>query len=180
MVDINKYTYIPRWIVIWLILGNLIAGWDALYVVLRPLSADGGILSFFFPAHKLYILRDKRYADDVDAFVVAQAVIGLSEVILSLFAVGLQWYSVKRRPLACLLALIACVMTSAKTIMYVAIESLDGFKYTKHNNIINLTLYFILPMGLWTIAPAIAAYDLVKRLDTAMVTVIEDEKNKIK
>jgi hypothetical protein len=179
MVDINKYTYLPRWIVIWLIVGNLVAAWDAFYVILRPHSAVEGSLEKYFPLHKLYVLHDARYADPNDAFVVAQAVIGLSEAILSFLAVVLQYLNVKQRPLASLLALVACTMTWAKTIMYVTIEYFDKFKYTGHNAPHHFILYFALPMGLWIVVPLICSCSIIARFVTAIQIVNNTKDSKL-
>jgi hypothetical protein len=113
-----------------------------------------------------------------DAFVIAQAVIGLSEGLLSFFAVFLQYYNVKQRPLASLLALVALTMTWAKTIMYVTIESLDKFKYTGHNSPQDFFLYFALPMGAYIIIPLLGTISIISGFVRAIDVANKETKKK--
>lgn len=116
---------LPRWIVIWLCITAVIQTYDALFVILGPLSHIGGPLAGLWPGHLLYARFDHRYAN-FDAFGTAQSWANLAEVVVALIAVALR-----ARFSGVILALILCVATFWKTVLYFAVEVSGGLEMTR-------------------------------------------------
>lgn len=115
---------LPLWVVVWLCVTAVIQTYDALYVILGPLSHAGGPLAGLWPGHLLYARFDHRYAN-FDAFGTAQSWANLVEVVVALIALRL------RRTLGgVILALIVSVATFWKTVIYFLVEICGGLEMT--------------------------------------------------
>ena len=71
----------PVWVIVWLTISAIIQTYDACYVLLGPLSHDGGPLAGLWPGHVFYGSFDQRYSQ-FDAFGSAQSWANLLEVIV--------------------------------------------------------------------------------------------------
>lgn len=116
---------LPSWIVLWLSVTAIIQAYDALFVVLGPLSHQGGRLAWLWPGHLLYARFDHRYAG-YDAFGTAQSCANLAEVVGAIIAVRLR-----RRFAGVILALIVSVATFWKTVLYFGVEIAGGLAMTR-------------------------------------------------
>lgn len=116
---------LPRWVVIWLCVTAVIQAYDAMFVLLGPLSHAGGPLAGFWPGHLLYARFDHRYAN-YDAFGTAQSCANLVEVIVAVIAVRLR-----ARVSGVILALIVSVATFWKTVLYFGVEIASGLAMTR-------------------------------------------------
>ena len=63
----------PTWALVWFFVFIPVQVWDALYIVLRPDSMEGGKWASFWSPYQIYIQVDARYADLNDGFVIAQS-----------------------------------------------------------------------------------------------------------
>ncbi|KAI9854415.1 MAG: hypothetical protein M1824_000341 [Vezdaea acicularis] len=61
--------------------------------------------------------------------------------------------------IAALLGFSVAVMTLSKTVIYWAIEYYSGWANIGHNNLFDLTVYFLLPQAPWLIFPTYMAYN---------------------
>lgn len=116
---------LPRWIVVWFWVTAIIQAYDALFVVLGPLSHDGGPLAGLWPGHLLYARFDRRYGD-YDAFGTAQSCLNLAEVIGALIALRLR-----KRFAGVIFGLIVSVATFWKTTLYFGVEIASGLAMTR-------------------------------------------------
>ena len=77
----------PMWVIVWLTISAIIQTYDACYVLLGPLSHDGGPLAGLWPGHVFYGSFDQRYSQ-FDAFGSAQSWANLLEVIVIVWALA--------------------------------------------------------------------------------------------
>jgi uroporphyrin-III C-methyltransferase len=163
----NEPIRLPRWIVGWLIFSGVIQTYDAAFVLTKPLSDVGGPLGFLWPGHHLYANYDGRYAA-FDAFGSAQSWGNLVEVLL------IVWVLRNRRSAGGVLgALIVCVATFWKTVLYFLVEMCGHLAFTKHVLDAGDTKGFlgivIAPNAIWLVMPALAIVALFRLLrSTAM------------
>lgn len=153
---------LPRWIVGWLIFSGVIQTYDAAFVLTKPLSDVGGPLGFLWPGHHLYATYDGRYAA-FDAFGSAQSWGNLIEVLL------IVWVLRSRRSAGGVLgALVVCVATFWKTVLYFLVEMCGHLAFTKHVLDAGDTKGFlgivIAPNAIWLVMPALAIVALFRQL----------------
>ena len=110
----------PVWVIVWLTISAIIQTYDACYVLLGPLSHDGGPLAGFWPGHVFYGSFDQRYSQ-FDAFGSAQSWANLLEVIVIVWALAhaKRWSGV-------VVGLIVTVATFWKTVIYFLVEISSG------------------------------------------------------
>lgn len=153
---------LPLWIVIWLWITAVIQAYDALFVVLGPLSHDGGRLARLWPGHLLYARFDLRYAG-YDAFGTAQSCANLVEVVAALTAVGLR-----RRFAGVILALVVSVATFWKTVLYFGVEIAGGLAMTRHavdrGDLAGFLLIAVLPNLFWLAIPLTVVIALSRQI----------------
>ncbi|WAR25637.1 hypothetical protein MAR_011341 [Mya arenaria] len=112
---------IPVWVYNWLLISALICIIDGGFCVLRPHSLPGGCLQMLFYAYKYYILWDKHYADETDSFIWTQ---GFGNLVESALNLVVYFNLIKSVRLSKMLAIVVCVMTAWKTVLF-DIYSLD-------------------------------------------------------
>ena len=158
----NKKLGLPKWIIIWLIISTAVVFWDVMFVLLRPASFIGGNLGFLWVPYAKYIKIDTSYADLTNTFVIAQSIMSLFEIAISIIALFLNYF--RQFNQACLLAYSALLLTCAKTILIFVIEMVSGLKHVGHNTSFDLIMYYILPNAIWIIIPAAAILTLGRLL----------------
>lgn len=153
---------LPRWIVIWLVVGMSVVAWDVSFVLLRPASMPGGSLSALWAPYAHYIAVDKSYGDVGNAFVSAQAIMSAFEIVVGVAAL---WFSRRRRPgLGLLLAFCVSALTGAKTLLILVMEVVSGFETVGHNTLGDALLIYVIPNSVWVIVPALVVVSTGRRL----------------
>jgi hypothetical protein len=165
-VNIGGMARLPRWIVVWLTISGIIQTYDACFVLTKPLSDVGGPLGFLWPGHHLYSHYDGRYAT-FDAFGSAQSWANLIEVLL------IVWVIANRKSWAGVLgALVVCVATFWKTVIYFLVELCGHMNFTKHvldaGNVKGFVGIILVPNGVWIVLPGLAIVALFRQLRAAL------------
>ncbi|KAI1655052.1 hypothetical protein F4813DRAFT_187750 [Daldinia decipiens] len=160
----------------WLALSLPLVIWDSGYVLLRPLTMEGGPLHWpLYTPYKLYGEVDHVYGWKAfharNGFTSAQGALNVVETALYLVYVYIYLGSgaavagratrvLSGRPaaLAIVLAFSAAVMTLSKTALYWLQEYFSGFDNVGHNSMPDLVLMWIIPNGLWLIFPSYIIY----------------------
>jgi hypothetical protein len=142
---------IPTWVIVWLIISAVIQTYDALYVLLGPVSHEGGPLAAFWPGHVFYGTFDHRYAD-FDSFGSAQSWANLLEVIIIVWALfhAKRWSGV-------VVALLVTVATFWKTVIYFLVEISSGLEMTRQSlergDLVGFLMVAVLPNLFWIVFP---------------------------
>lgn len=153
---------LQKWIVIWLIISMIIVFWDVMFVLLRPVSLPGGSLAWLWVPYATYIKIDTSYADLNNAFIVAQGIMSLIEIIIAIIALSLN-YSGKFLP-ACLFAFSSMLLTGTKTVLIFVLEAVNKFSHVGHNTVMDLIFYYTLPNSIWIVIPFLAVNVLGRTL----------------
>jgi len=158
---------IPRWILVWFVITAVIQTYDACYVLLGPISHEGGPMSGFWAGHVLYGQYDKTYGGtDSTAWGDAQSWLNLVEVI-GLIVV----FCNLRKPIAAVLGLIVSVATFWKTVAYFTIEATSGLEKTIHSlntgDLAGFLFIGVLPNLFWIVVPFLVIVSLGRRMNTA-------------
>lgn len=153
---------LPRWIVVWLWVTALIQAYDALFVVLGPISHAGGDLAWLWPGHLLYARFDHRYAG-YDAFGTAQSCANFVEVVVAFIAIGMR-----ERFAGVILALILSVATFWKTVLYFGVEIASGLAMTRdaidRGDVLGFFFIAVFPNLFWLAIPLTAVIVLARQI----------------
>ncbi|KAI1640136.1 hypothetical protein F4809DRAFT_516179 [Biscogniauxia mediterranea] len=174
------WTHAPsRATLAWLAVSLPLVVWDTAYVLLRPLTMEGGSLHWpLWVPYKLYGEVDHVYGwkafEARSGFTAAQGALNAVETVMYLAYVWVYLFrsthvatkagDKKRvlagRPaaLAVLIAFSAAVMTLSKTVLYWLNEYFSGFDNIGHNSRQDLVLLWIIPNGAWLIFPTYMIY----------------------
>ncbi|WP_127472737.1 hypothetical protein [Microbacterium sulfonylureivorans] len=141
----------PTWVIVWLTISAVIQTYDACYVLLGPLSHDGGPLAALWPGHVFYGSFDHRYAQ-FDAFGSAQSWANLVEVIVIVWALlhAKKWSGV-------VVGLLVTVATFWKTVIYFLVEASSGLEMTRQSlergDLVGFLMVAVLPNLFWIVFP---------------------------
>jgi hypothetical protein len=141
----------PMWVIVWLTISAIIQTYDACYVLLGPLSHEGGPLAGLWPGHVFYGSFDHRYAQ-FDAFGSAQSWANLLEVLVIAWALAhaKRWSGV-------VVGLIVTVATLWKTVIYFLVEISSGLEMTRQSlergDLVGFLMVAILPNAFWIAFP---------------------------
>lgn len=141
----------PVWVIVWLTISAIIQTYDACYVLLGPLSHDGGPLAGLWPGHVFYGSFDQRYSQ-FDAFGSAQSWANLLEVIVIVWALAhaKRWSGV-------VVGLIVTVATFWKTVIYFLVEISSGLEMTRQSlergDLVGFLMVAVLPNLFWIVFP---------------------------
>ena len=116
-----------------------------------PPLPGGDLAVFPFTGWHLYIQYDKRYAALEDAWVVLQSYLNIVEIALQLVCVML--HVAGKRELALKLAIAVSAATFYKTAIYLALEAMDKYPFTKHLSSKDFWLMVVLPSAFWLALP---------------------------
>ena len=111
--------YFPQWIAVWLAISTLICTWDASFVLNRETSIDSFNNPIWMP-YQDYVKVDQLYGKVNDDFVWSQSILNIVEICINILALYLL--SKKEFKQASVTALVACAMTSSKTVLYHVME----------------------------------------------------------
>lgn len=153
---------LPRWVVVWFVVSAVVQAYDALFVLLGPLSHPGGALVALWPGHVFYSTFDHRYAG-FDAFNTAQSTANLFEVVGLVVAIALA-----RRWSGVVAGLIVSVATFWKTVVYFLVEISSGLEMTRQSlergDLAGFLLVAVLPNSIWLVVPLGVIVALVRRI----------------
>jgi hypothetical protein len=154
----------PRWIAIWLLISSAICSWDASFVFNRQTALDSFNHPLWSP-YKDYVQVDRLYGKVDNDFVWSQSVLNVLEICINLLA--LNFLSRRSFRKAAVTALVACAMTSSKTILYHVMEiSCHGTprSNTAQNDWPTFLTLYVFPNGVWIWVPMLACFQLGARL----------------
>ncbi|TLD36949.1 hypothetical protein E2P81_ATG02731 [Venturia nashicola] len=170
---------------VWLLISLPLVIWDTGYVLLRPHSMPGGKWHApIWTMYELYGTIDHVYGfpawDSHDGFAGAQGTLNAVETAMYGVYLYLAYsYGVaevgkmgrgspgilgrrkivgREAGIAVLVGFSAAVMTLSKTILYWLNEYYSGFSHIGHNDFQQLLFLWIIPNGLWLIAPSYMIY----------------------
>eukprot|EP00731_Ephydatia_muelleri_P026569 Em0018g669a len=145
----------------WLVASSVICTWDALFVILRPRTLEGGDLHFIWRPYAIYTQVDKRYGDMNDPFVLAQSWQNLFECLLNVVTVALL---MRRKKTGLLLGFLVCAFTTWKTVTYMLqyTELCGGSQLIAHTTWQDYVFLFVLPSGIWLVLPPLVGATLGK------------------
>lgn len=145
---------VPKLALLWYALVTPVVIIDAIFVLQRSKSGPHPLAEVVpFNFWVLYAEYDKRYSPNDDAFVVVQSYLNLVEVTLGVLVLLLALF--RSRLPAVKLSLVVSAMTIYKTVMYFAMDVVEGGKYTAHNSIPNQLMMVMVPSSFWVVIPSI-------------------------
>lgn len=163
----SNQCFMPWWVTAWAVISSLVCIWDATYVLTRPRSMAKGDLFHIFVPYARYITVDPLYGNLKNAFVIGQSYMNYIELTLALFSVIL-YHLMKRRNLACLILLIASVMTWSKTVLYFIHDhferSLNPLEISTKVELWEHLLLFIVPSSFWVILPFATMWNISRQI----------------
>ncbi|MET0295867.1 MAG: hypothetical protein ABW024_00585 [Microbacterium sp.] len=142
---------LPLWVIVWLTVSAVIQAYDACYVLLGPLSHEGGPLAALWPGHVFYGSFDHRYAQ-FDAFGSAQSWANLVEVVAIVWVLlhAKKWSGV-------VVGLVVTVATFWKTVIYFLVEASSGLEMTRQSlergDLVGFLMVAVLPNLFWIVFP---------------------------
>eukprot|EP00042_Codosiga_hollandica_P011174 m.24904 g.24904 ORF g.24904 m.24904 type:complete len:174 (+) comp36774_c0_seq1:274-795(+) len=156
---------LPTWVLWWFQVSIAIVCWDISFVLLRPLSMQGGPYVSFYQPYTKYVTIDKMYGHMLDDgtrdFIIAQSWMNIFESLLGVYAI-VQHY---RGGASCeVVAFTAATMTFAKTVLYALVELAAGGRNTLHNEWFDLVFLYYIPNYLWIVFPGAIMYTLGSRM----------------
>ena len=152
----------PTWVIVWLTVSAVIQTYDACYVLLGPLSHDGGPLASLWPGHVFYGTFDHRYAQ-FDAFGSAQSWANLLEVVAIVWALlhAKKWSGV-------VVGLLVTVATFWKTVIYFLVEASSGLEMTRQSlergDLMGFLMVAVLPNLFWIVFPLLVVIALARQV----------------
>jgi hypothetical protein len=158
---------LAKWVMLWFLVTILVQTYDALFVLLRPLSMEGGCYFHYFEPFAFYFQMDTRYSDLKDPFLMAHSLLNISEVIGYLVVVLLLYTSQKnfvRRSIAACLGLCVSSATISKTLLYLIFEALQNFGHIRHTDQYDLYITFGSMKCIWIILPSLVCVHLFGQL----------------
>ena len=164
--------YFPQWIAVWLAISTLICTWDASFVLNRETSIDSFNNPIWMP-YQDYVKVDQLYGKVNNDFVFSQSILNIVEICINILALYLL--SKKEFKQASVTALVACAMTSSKTVLYHVMEysacseshGIEGCN-TNQNDSAKFWIMYILPNGVWIWVPMYACICLGKALSSGI------------
>lgn len=159
---------VPKGILFWIFLSNIIVFFDAFFVINRPHTLANGKYYWLFKPYENYYKFDSLYAMNDDTFVVIQSWLNVCEGVISMIAVVLCLSSCKiKRAIGSIICLIVSVMVFWKTVIFLWYDnnflSEDAKNYTPES-----ILYYYFPSSLWIIFPLLSIILISKRFVQAV------------
>ncbi|CAM1505145.1 Fc.00g107820.m01.CDS01 [Cosmosporella sp. VM-42] len=166
--------------IFWMAISLPLVAWDTGYVLLRPLTMEGGSLHWpLYVPYKLYGQVDHVYGWEAleakNGFTGAQSFLNVVETLMYLVYLWYFWrrgekilvngelrrcISGRTGAFATLVGFSAAVMSLSKTVLYWANEYYSGFDNIGHNPFIDLIYLWIIPNGAWLVFPAYMVWSI--------------------
>ena len=153
----------PKWILIWLVVGNLLAFTDnVLFLLLRPQTLPGGNLSFLWPHMQAYLEIDRSVLDLENPFIWAQSMITVIEIGFGIAALVTNLQS-RFRP-SYLLGFGYGLLSSFHVGLIFLVEITSGFAYLGHNSNSVIAGAYFLPNAFWIVIPLLISLHCARKL----------------
>jgi hypothetical protein len=111
---------VPKGILFWIFISNIIVSFDAFYVLNRPETMKDGKYYWLFQPYEYYYKYDTLYAQNSDRFVVIQSWLNACECIIAMFAVVFCLFGSRMmKGIGAIVCLIVSVMVFWKTVIFV-------------------------------------------------------------
>lgn len=145
-------------------------------MLLRPRTLKDGDLAFLFSGHVLYSTIDIKYGDMEDHFVIAQSLLNLAEVLISIIVLAMHFRSDSRAPL---LAFLVQAFVFWKTALYLIQYTplCNGQKLVEHLDWVTYITLFLGTNGWWLVIPCLSLIHLWKVISSS-INDAPDEHNK--
>lgn len=169
----------PKWILAWLLISAVICCFDALFVLNRPESLNGGSLFWIFWPYENYYRFDTLYAMNTDTFVVIQSWLNIIESSLAVVAVilSISKCNIKKVTGAVLIIVIESFIFW-KTVIFVWYD--HDFLTDQAKSFVPMSiLCYYLPSSVWLILPVVSLVMMGKSLVKAICK-NEIENKKVK
>jgi len=158
---------------LWFWINTFIVLWDAMYVLNRPHTMFTGDWGKFYLPYALYVTVDKGYGDLNNAFIKAQSLMNLVEIVLTWIGLYIYHRDVKsgsnqRRGLVILL--IVSSATLFKTVLYAMHDYYHKPSYTWHNDWLYYIGIYIIPNYTWVVVPLMIIIHIGSKLASPAAT----------
>ncbi len=112
--------FVPKSILLWIFVSNIIVCFDAFFVLNRPDTLKGGKYYNIFKLYENYYQYDTLYNMNNDSFVIIQSWLNIAEAVISFVAVFLCLSSCKiKNGVGAILCLIVSAFVFWKTVIFV-------------------------------------------------------------
>lgn len=148
--------FVPRLILAWIFLSNLIVIFDAFFVLNRPETLKGGKYYPVFKPYENYYKFDTLYAMNDDSFVVIQSWLNIAEAFISFPAVYFSLSSCPGKKLVgAFICLIVSTMVFWKTVIFVWYDH-DWLTNEAKSFSPESILCYYFPSSLWIVLPFVS------------------------
>lgn len=169
---------VPKGILLWIFVSNIIVCIDAFFVINRPETLKGGKYYSFFWPYENYYKFDTLYAMNDDSFVVIQSWLNACEALISFIACALCLSSCKvKKSLGAVLCFTVSVMVFWKTIIFVWYDHDWLSEQAKNFSVESLVCYY-LPSSVWIVFPLLSMYLIGKRFVKRLAGKQENQERK--
>ena len=153
----------PKWVIAWLVLGNLLAFTDNfVFLLLRPRTLPGGDLSFLWPHMQAYVEIDHSFGDINNPFIWAQSLITVVEIGFGVTALMANLKS--RFKLSYLFGFGYGLLSSFHVGLIFLVEIISGFAYLGHNPTSVIAGAYFLPNSFWIVVPLLISVHCGRKL----------------
>ena len=168
--------FVPKGILFWIFVSNVIVCFDAFFVINRPETLKGGKYYSLFQPYELYYKYDKLYDMNDDSFVMIQSWLNACEAIIALIAVLLSLCSCQGKKLVgAFICLIVSTMVFWKTVIFVWYDH-DWLTEDAKAFVPESILCYYLPSYLWIVLPFLSMILIPKRILNAYMNLVKEKQ----
>ena len=154
---------IPKKILLWILVSNIIICFDAFFVLNRPDTLKGGKYYNIFKPYENYYKFDTLYQMNDDLFVVIQSWLNVCEAVISFIAFALCLSSCGiKKTIGALLCFLTSAMVFWKTVIFVWYDHAWLTEDAKNFSTESLLCYY-LPSSFWIIFPVLSMIGIGKK-----------------
>lgn len=160
--------FVPKPVLLWIFVSNIIVCIDAFFVLNRPHTLKGGKYFDYFYLYQHYTKFDTLYLMNEDKFVIIQSWLNVCEAIISFFAVFLCLSNCKiKKSVGAVLCFLVSAFVFWKTIIFVWYDhywlSPEAHSYSAQS-----LLCYYLPSSIWIVFPLVSLISIGKRFVQSM------------
>ena len=170
--------FVPKGLLLWLLISNIIICIDVTFIFNRPESLMGGQYEHIYWPYQLYYRFDKLFDMNHDPFVVIICWMNLVEAAFAFVGIGLCLAADRGSNLAeALICLLASVMVFWKTVIFLWYDRdwliNDALNYTYPS-----ILFYYIPNYLWIFFPLCCMIKIPKNIFQAYMDLIPQKHSK--
>lgn len=167
---------VPKGILLWVFVSNIIVLFDAFFVLNRPETLKGGKYYWIFKPYENYYKFDTLYQMNTDTFVIIQSWLNVCQGFISIIAVILCLCSCRiKRALGGVLCFVTSCFVFWKTVIFLWYDhdflSADAKNYTPES-----LLCYYFPSSIWIIFPLLSIFLIGRRMVKSLSQKVEEEK----